>query len=164
MALLIECLAGIILFTIIILVAFPIAIKNPEYIAGDYPPAVLEKCIELGIITKREKRLSKGEIIKKLVALVLFVVLLAFIVNKFNGAQSFLDVFINSYIIWFVVTWYDALVIDCIFFCNVKRFRIPGTEDMKEYKDYWFHIKGSIRGSLIGIPACMLVGLFVLIF
>ena len=42
--------------------------------------------------------------------------------------------------------------------------KIPGTEDMKEYKDYWFHIKGSIRGSLIGIPACVLIGLLIILF
>ena len=35
---------------------------------------------------------------------------------------------------------------------------------MKEYNDYLFHVKGSIRGSLIGIFACMLVGLLVMLF
>lgn len=35
---------------------------------------------------------------------------------------------------------------------------------MKEYKDYLFHIKASLKGMLFGIPACLLVGLLVLIF
>ena len=30
-----------------------------------------------------------------------------------------------------------------------KRMRIPGTEDMKEYKDYLFHKKQSCIGTLI---------------
>lgn len=159
MILFIECLIAIILFTIIVL---PVALINPKYIVGDYPPEIIKRCVELKIIPERKTRFTKKEIIKKVIAFILFVAILAFIVYKFNGANTFMQGFINSYIIWLAVCWYDALILDCIFFCNVKRFRIPGTEDMKEYKDYLFHIKGSIRGSIIGIPACVLVGLLVL--
>lgn len=159
MILFIECLIAIILFTIIVL---PVALINPKYIVGDYPPEIIKRCVELKIIPERKTRFTKKEIIKKVIAFILFVAILAFIVYKFNGANTFMQGFINSYIIWLSVCWYDALILDCIFFCNVKRFRIPGTEDMKEYKDYLFHIKGSIRGSIIGIPACVLVGLLVL--
>ena len=153
MVLFIECIIAIVLFTI-----------NPKYIVGDYPPEIVKRCIELNIIPERKTRFTKKEIIKKVIACILFVILLAYIVYKFNGANTFASGFINSYIIWLVVCWYDALILDCIFFCNVKRFRIPGTEDMNEYKDYLFHIKVSIRGSLIGLPACMIVGLLVMAF
>ena len=43
--------------------------------------------------------------------------------------------------IWLIIDWYDALVLDSIWFCHSKKVRIPGTEDMEEYKDYCFHIK-----------------------
>ena len=161
MILFIECMIAIILFTAIVI---PVALINPQYIVGDYPPEIIKRCVELKIIPERKTRFTKKEIIKKIIACILFVTILAFIVYKFNGADTFASGFINSYIIWLAVCWYDALILDCIFFCNVKRFRISGTEDMKEYKDYLFHIKGSIRGSLIGIFACMLVGLLVMLF
>ena len=161
MTLFLECIIAIIVFTIIVI---PISLKNPLFIVGDFPPAVIKKCIELKIIPDRKTRLTKKEIIKKIFAFILLTSIFAFIVYKFNNANTFWEGFINSYIIWFVVCWYDALVLDFIFFCNCKRFRIPGTEDMKEYKDYWFHVKGSIRGSIIGIPACILVGLIVMLF
>ena len=161
MVLFIECIIAIVLFTIIVM---PVALINPKYIVGDYPPEIVKRCIELNIIPERKTRFTKKEIIKKVIACILFVILLAYIVYKFNGANTFASGFINSYIIWLVVCWYDALILDCIFFCNVKRFRIPGTEDMNEYKDYLFHIKGSIRGSLIGLPACMIVGLLLMVF
>jgi len=161
MILLFECLIAIVLFTIIVL---PVGLINPKYIVGDYPPAIIKRCVELKIIPERKTRFTKKEIIKKIIACIVFVTLLAFIVHKFNGANTFASGFINSYIIWLAVCWYDALILDCIFFCNIKRFRIPGTEDMKEYKDYLFHIKGSIRGSLIGLPACIVIGLLVMIF
>ncbi len=35
---------------------------------------------------------------------------------------------------------------------------------MKEYKDYLFHIKGSLKGALFGILACLLVELLVMVF
>lgn len=161
MILFIECLIAIILFTVIVI---PVTLINPKYIVGDYPPEIIKRCIELKIIPERKTKFTKKEIIKKVIACILFVTILAFIVYKYNGANSFTSGFINSYIIWLAVCWYDAIVLDCIFFCNVKRFRIPGTEDMKEYKDYLFHIKGSIRGSIIGIPACCLVGLLIMLF
>ena len=41
------------------------------------------------------------------------------------------------------------------------RQRIPGTEDMKEYKDYLFHIGQSCIGTLIGLPACAVIGALV---
>lgn len=56
------------------------------------------------------------------------------------------------------MNWYDAFVIDCLWVCNDRRVRIPGTEDMKEYQDYWFHIKGSLKGQVLGLPAALLVG------
>ena len=161
MILFFECLIAIILFTIIVI---PVALINPKYIVGDYPPEIIKRCVELKIIPERKTRFTKKEIIKKVIACILFVTVLAYIVYKFNGANTFVSGFINSYIIWLAVCWYDAIILDCILFCNVKRFRIPGTEDMKEYKDYLFHIKGSLRGSLIGLPACCLIGLLVMLF
>ena len=56
------------------------------------------------------------------------------------------------------MNWYDAFVIDCLWACHDRRVRIPGTEDMKEYQDYWFHIKGSLKGQLLGLPVALLVG------
>lgn len=161
MILLMECLIAIVIFTIIVM---PVALINPKYIVGDYPPEIIKRCIELKIIPERKTRFTRKEICKKVIACILFVTILAWIVYKFNGANTFVSGFIDSYIIWLAVCWYDAFILDCIFFCHVKRFRIPGTEDMKEYKDYLFHIKGSIRGSLIGLFACILVGLLVMLF
>lgn len=159
MTLFLECVIAVALFTVIVI---PIALINPLFVVGDYPPAIIKRCVELKIIPERKTRFTKKELFKKIIAMVLFVFLFAFVVHKVNGAETFLDGFIHSYIIWFVVCWWDAFILDCVLFCHLKRFRIPGTEDMKEYHDYLFHIKGSFRGSLIGIVACMIVGVIVM--
>ena len=47
MAVMIESLIGILLFTVLIV---SLTLKNPLTSVGDYPPAIREKCMELGLI------------------------------------------------------------------------------------------------------------------
>ena len=155
----IESLIGIVLFTAVIV---SLTLKNPLTSVGDYPPAIQKKCIELGLIEDRKKRFTKADYIRKGAALILFAVLFAVVLRKFNGADTFLKGFGISYLIWLIIDWYDALVLDCIWFCHSKKARIPGTEDMAEYRDYLFHIRQSCIGMLLGLPACLLTGLFVM--
>lgn len=161
MLLFIESIIGIILFTLIIV---PTDIKDPLAVIGDYPPAIRKRCEQLGLIEKREKQFSKKELIKKIFAVIIIVALASFIMIKVNHANTFLQGFGWTYIIWLAITWYDALILDCGWFCHSKRMRIPGTEDMKEYHDYLFHIKASCVGTLIGLPACAIVGIIVTLF
>lgn len=161
MVLFIESIIGIALFTLIVV---PMALKDPLSVIGDYPPAIRKRCEQLGLIEKREKLFSKKDLIKKGIAVIVLVVLSAFIMIKVNHASTFLQGFGWAYIIWLAITWYDALILDCGRFCHSKRMRIPGTEDMKEYHDYLFHIKESCIGTLIGLPACAAVGLIVMLF
>ena len=110
-AVVMESLVGIVLFTIIIV---PFTLRNPLISVGDYPPAIREKCIELGLIEKREQRFTRTDFIRKGMALVVFVITFAFILKYFNGADTFWEGFRDSYLIWLIIDWYDALVLDCI--------------------------------------------------
>lgn len=78
MVIIIESLIGILLFTILIV---PLTLKNPLISVGDYPTAIREKCIELGLIEKREQRFTRADIIRKGTALVVFVFVFAFILK-----------------------------------------------------------------------------------
>ena len=51
MVIFIESLIGIILFTIIIVA---LTLKDPLTSVGDYPPAIRDRCMELGLIEKRK--------------------------------------------------------------------------------------------------------------
>jgi len=158
---LIESVIACLLFTLLI---FFLMHKNPLNMIHDYPPAIQDKVRELGLINDQQKGYSKTDIIRKVVAIIVFGLVLAFAVYKFNGADTFIKGFLYSYLLWNVIDWWDAIVIDCIWFCHSKKVVIPGTEGMKEYKDYLFHIKGSLKGMLFGIPACLIVGMLVLLF
>ena len=158
MILLFECLIGIILFALIVV---PMGLKDPLGVISDYPPAIRKKCEELGLVEKSEKRFSAKDLLRKTLAIIVLVVVAVLVMIKINYAKSFWQGFLNTFIVWLAITWFDAIVLDCIWFCHSRRMRIPGTEDMNEYQDYLFHIKQSCIGTLIGIPACAVVGLFV---
>ena len=161
MLLLIESLIGVALFTLIVI---PMDLKDPLAVIGDYPPAIRKRCEDLGLIEKREHQLSQKDLVKKGAAVIVLVLIAVFVMIKVNHATTFLQGFGYTYIIWLAITWFDALVIDCGWFCHSKKMRIPGTEDMQEYHDYLFHINASCIGTLIGLPACAAVVLIVMLF
>ena len=160
MVLLVESIIFCFIFTII---AGGMTYLKPLSMINNYPPAIQEKVLELGLITKDQKAKSMKIILKKIIAVILLVVIIAFLVHKFNDANSFIEGFKYSYILWAIVNFWDAFIIDCLWFCHSKIVVIEGTEGMKEYKDYWFHIKGALKGCLYGLPACLLVGALVMI-
>lgn len=138
--------------------------KDPMSMIGDYPPEIRKKCEDLGLVEAGKKRFSKKEIIRKIIGMIVFGIIFALILSKVNKADTFWKGFIDSYIIWLAIDWFDALIIDCLWFCHSKKVIIKGTEGMKEYKDYLFHVKQSCIGMLLGLPVCLLVGLLVMIF
>ena len=137
--------------------------RNPIKEIYNYPPKIQERVKSLkqyeGRIPTEKKKISI-----KLVASFIIIVIISLIMKYINGYDTFIDGFKYSFIIWSIINWYDAIVLDCIWFCHSKQFIIEGTEDMtKEYHNYWFHIKGSIIGEFIGLIVCLIVGLVVLI-
>lgn len=155
MILIIECIVVCALFTLA--VGF-VSLKDPLAGVDNWPPAIQRRALELGLIQAGQMAGSKKVCAKKLAAVLAIAAVFAGIVYFVNGARSFAAGFGYSYFIWTAANWYDAFVIDCLWACHDRRVRIPGTEDMKEYQDYWFHIKGSLKGQLIGLPAALLAG------
>lgn len=158
MILLVECIVGIILFTAIVV---PMTAKDPLGSIGDYPPAIRQRCEELGLVQPIERRFTPAELARKTIAVLVLLVGLVFLLKRVNGDTTFWQGFRDSYLIWLAIAWWDAIVVDCGWFCHSPRTRIPGTEDMPDYHDYFFHIKQSCIGSAIGLPVCLLVGLLV---
>ncbi len=129
----------------------------------NYPPKIQEKVKKIKeyknfIPNKKKKR------IKKIIAFILLIVIFTFIMRFVNNYLSFKDGFIYTFIIFTLLNIYDALILDCLWFCHSKRFIIKGTEDLKgEYHNYMFHIKGSLKGELIGIIISLITGILVTI-
>ena len=98
----------------------------------------------------------------KLMACVLFVIIISLILRFINGYTMFLQAFGRGFLLWTVVNLYDVIVLDIIWFCHDPYFIFPGTEDMADvYHNYWFHIKGFFIGEGLALVICALAGLVV---
>lgn len=138
--------------------------RNPIKTIFNYPPAIIERCDKLGLVDASNKPGGTVFYVKKVTAMFFFGALLGLLVRHVNGCSTFWCGCLVAYALWVVVNWFDALVLDCVWFCHDKHFVIPGTEDMvSAYHDYWFHIKGALIGMLLGIPAGLVAGMIVIL-
>ena len=150
---------GIILTeTMVLTILFTIAVvagsKNPVDTVYDMPEPIINRCLELGLIDESKKADSPQTRRKKLAAAIVIALVIAVTLFFVNHARNFLQGFLISYLIWLIIDW--------IWVCHSKKLIIPGTEDLVDsYKDYRFHFIGSLKGMVIGLPVCLLVGVMV---
>ena len=157
----------IIIETIILCMAFTLMVfiisRDPIKTLYNYPPKIQERVKSLDKY-KDKIPTTKNKITAKVGASVIIIIIVSLIMRFINGYTSFLDGFIYPFIIWTIINFYDAIVLDCIWFCHDKQFVFEGTEDMiDEYHNYWFHIKGSLLGEIIGLIVCLIIGLIVMV-
>ena len=138
--------------------------RDPVKTIFNYPPAIIERCKSLGLVDDSNRPGGIGFYAKKVTALLIFGVLLGLLVRYVNGCTTFWSGALTAYALWCVVNWFDAFVLDCLWFCHDPHFVIKGTEDMTDaYHDYEFHIKGALIGMLLGIPAALVAGILVIV-
>ena len=157
MVLLIE---GIILCVAFTLMVFIIS-RKPINTLYNYPPRIQERVKSLDEY-KNIIPTQKNKLAAKLVACLLFVVILSLILRFINGYTTFPKAFGYGFLLWTIVNLWDVIVLDIIWFCHDPRFVFKGTEDMvQDYHDYWFHIKGFFIGEVLALVICALSGLVV---
>ena len=137
MIILIESVILCIIFTIIVYLMSREPIKS----LYNYPPKIQERVKSLDeykdIIPTQENKVAA-----KLGASVIFLAILYVVLRYINGYETFIESFGYGFLLWTIVNLYDVVVLDIIWFCHDKFFVFKGTEDMvKEYHNYWFHIK-----------------------
>ncbi len=160
MSFLIESFIACAFFTLLVFLMS----RDPVKTIFNYPPAIIERSEKLGLVNEGNRPRGVSFYAKKLTAMAVFGIFLGLLVRYVNGCTTFWCGALTTYALWVVVDWWDAIVLDCIWFCHDKHFVIPGTEDMVDaYHDYMFHIKGALIGMLLGIPAGLVAGLVVII-
>lgn len=155
MTLFVQCVVCCLLFTIAIL---PAQYRNPINMIMSYPPEIVKRVEELPQYKDTIKQREKSHINKKIGGLIFFVIVMS-VVAYLSGCRSFATTFIHVFTLFFIVNIYDLIVLDWGIFCHSKKLRIPGTEDMeKEYKNYWFHVRGAMIGCALGLIVALLSG------
>lgn len=153
MLLAIECTIACIIFALIVL---PTQYKDPVKYIMSYPPEIRKRVESLPEYKNSIKMTEKGHKLKKLIAVFVFTILLS-AVAYFSGAKKFETAFSHVFILFLAVNLFDVIVLDIGVFCHSKKLRIAGTEDMdNEYKNYFFHVKGAIKGIVLGTVISLL--------
>ncbi len=125
-----------------------LVLYNPRLMLQDYPPA-----IQKGVPPKseKEKRLSLWLGLPFLLILLVYPVYatLAFH-SRTGGEMGFFSLWLYAFGIAFAFNLWDWLVLDWLFFCTItpKAFVIPGSEGNPAYKDYFFHFRGFLIGTV----------------
>ena len=157
MIIVIESIILCVLFTLMVFIMS----RKPINTLYNYPPKIQERVKSLNEYKDKVPK-TKNKVAAKLIASVLFLIIIALILRFINGYTTFLESFKYGFLLWTVVNLYDALVLDIIWFCHDPHFVFKGTEDMKEeYHNYWFHIKGFFIGEVLALVICSLAGLLV---
>lgn len=157
MIIVVECIVLCFVFTLMVYVMS----RNPIATLYNYPQKIQERVKSLGEY-KNKIPTTKNKIVAKLSFAIVIVILVSLILRHINGYTTFIECFGYSLLIWTIINIYDAVVIDILWFCHSPEFVFKGTEDMiKEYHNYWFHIKESLRGEVIGAVVCIVIGLVI---
>ena len=156
MIFLIESTAACVIFTLLIKL---ISHNRQEVFTNDYPPVVTDRLRKLGLIAEKPPT-KKKDIVRKLTAMIVFAILFALLMRYVNGIETFREAALTVYGLWLVVDWYDFLVMDILLAPFDKFYQRSGVSAFDK-SAVWFHFKGSLRGTILGIFCALLVGLIV---
>ncbi|MCD7810041.1 MAG: hypothetical protein LUH02_11950 [Erysipelotrichaceae bacterium] len=157
-----ECIIMCLVFGTFVMT---IELMDPVSFVNDYPPEIQKQYYISQHKEEVQEKITKINLIKKIIGLIAFAMVFAWMAH-IAGAQSFIEALIAIYGYMIVISLFDVLVLDWILFVNIKKLRLPGTENMdKEYHQKWFHVKAMfpmIPVFLIG--GIVIAGLMTLIW
>lgn len=135
--------------------------RNPISTLYNYPPKIQERVKSLDEYKDKIPTVNNKIFIKFIVS-IFIILIMSLILRYINGYTTFIEGFMYGFLLWTIVNIYDVLIIDICWFCKNPKFIFKGTEDMiKEYHNYWFHIKESLKGEVIALVVCAIVGLII---
>ena len=150
-------LDGAILSVIASLILIAVLRFNPRLFLQDYPEDIQS---QVPPKTEKEKRQSLIVGIPFLI-LVVAVPFISTLTLKRQGAEdvSFLQLFLNAFGVVFIFNLVDLVLLDWLMFCTITpRFVvIPGTEGMEAYKDYAYHFRASMVGTILSVVAGLVI-------
>ena len=155
MLLLVQSVVLCVIFTLLIL---PPLFKNPLSQIISYPPAIRKRVESLPQYKNTLNSTKNKNVARKIIGALIAIAALA-CVAFFSGKTTFLSAFTHVFVLFLVVNIYDLIILDFIIFPRSKKVIIPGTEDMtEEYRNPLHHIKGAVKGLVIGTIAALLSG------
>ena len=126
---------------------------NPRLFLQDYPEEIQSQVPPKTDSEKRQSIIAGIPFLALLFA-VPFISTLT-LQRQFGGYLPFLQLFLNAFGVGFIFNLVDLILLDWIMFCTFtpKFLVIPGTEGMEAYKDYGYHFRASLIGTVISVVA-----------
>lgn len=156
MILIIEMIIVCSVFTILVVVGTK---KNLLSGLHNMPIKLQERVVSLPQYQDVEVVRTKERILRKIPALIILAILFVGLIYA-SGARSFMQGFINTFLLWTVIKLYVVFVLNCGWLAHTPSTWIPGTEDMKEcYQNYGFYMKSIPRSLIAGLIVAAMVGL-----
>jgi hypothetical protein len=150
-------LEGAILSVIASILLMAILRFNPRLFLQDYPEEIQN---QVAPKTETEKRQSLIVGIPFLIVVVAVPFISTLILKRQSGEEvSFLHLFLNAFGIVFIFNLVDLLLLDWLIFCTItpEFLVIPGTEGSEAYKDYGYHFRASITGTILSVVAGLVI-------
>lgn len=137
---------GLILTGIIVVLMILAQRVNPRLFIQDYPEDIQAAVPPK---TRAEERQTRWLGIPFILAMLLVPFFSTLGLKQAGG--SFSALLANAFGVVFFFNVFDLLVLDWLIFCGItpKSIVIPGTEGMAGYKDYGFHFRGFLKGTLL---------------
>lgn len=130
---------------------------NPRSMLQDYPKDIQALVPPK---TQKEKQLSNLIGIPFLLLMVGVPFFSTLTLKQANNDHiSFLALFVNAFGVVWIFNLVDLLFLDWLLICTFtpKFAIIPGTEGAAGYKDYTFHFRGFLIGTVLSVVAGMIV-------
>jgi hypothetical protein len=150
-------LDGAILSTVASLILIASLWFNPRLFLQDYPQEIQE-----AVSPKTDKEKWQSLLVGVPFLLILIAVpFLSTLAMKRGsaGEVQFFHLFLNAFGVTFTFNLVDLLLLDWLMFCAItpKFVVVPGTENMAAYKDYAFHFKAFIKGTVLSAVAGLVI-------
>jgi hypothetical protein len=122
--------------------------SNPEILLNDYPPDIQAR---YGPMSERSKR-QRLPVAVFLGAVALGIVAASFVDLRASsgGHISFMSAFVHLFVMFSLFNLADLLILDWPLVAFRPSFIVlPGTEGLAGYKDYGFHFRGFLIGTVL---------------
>lgn len=131
----------------------------PDMWVGDYPPDIRERYGEMS---------ERGKRHRPLIAVLFFGLVIGVLVLALTripaSPLSFGDWFVVAFVVLMTFNIFDLLILDGLMVLIQPSFMVlPGTEGMAGYRDFAFHARGALIGTVLsvvgGAVAALVAGL-----
>jgi hypothetical protein len=130
---------------------------NPRLFLQDYPQGI-QSLVPAKTPKEKRQSLIVGIPFLLLLVVVPFLSTLS-LMRQSSGEVTFFQLFLHAFGVIFIFNIVDLIVLDWLMFCTwtPSFLVIPGSEGSETYKDYFYHFKASIIGTILSVVGGLLI-------